>query len=490
MLRKKISIIGSGVSSLAAAAFLAKAGHEVHVYEKNSSPGGRARSYEAEGFRFDMGPSWFWMPDVFERFYDKFGKNLHEELKLQRLDPSYKVYFDLDKGEHIPAGLDAMTDYVEQIEKGAGVKFVKFMKQAEVNYNIAVKDVIYQPGASPLELVNRKTISRLPLFFKSIQKQIHSTFKSERLRQLLCFPVLFLGARPQDMPAFYNFMNHADTVLGTWYPKGGFYALIQSMESLCIGLNVKFHYNAEIKAIHCEDKMVKSLQIGNENINTDIVLSGADYAHTESLLPKTYRKYSDDYWDKRQFAPSSLIFYLGVNKVLPDLKHHNLFFDTDFDKHTNEIYKTPKWPESPLFYVCNPSKTDENVAPKGSENVFVLIPLAAGLEDNEDLRNNLYEQVMTRLEKSCGTDIRSHIVYKRSYCLNDFKEDYYACKGNAYGLANTFTQTAFLRPPLKSKKLNNMFFCGQLSVPGPGVPPSLISGELSARLINEQLISS
>lgn len=490
MLKKKISVIGSGVSSLAAAAFLAQAGHDVHIFEKNSEPGGRARSYEAEGFRFDMGPSWFWMPDVFERFYEKFGLDMNSEIKLERLDPSYKVYFDLQNGDNIPAGLEAMSSYVENIEKGAGAKFLKFMKQAETNYNIAVKDVIYQPGQSPLELVSRKTVSRLPLFFKSIQKQIHSTFKSERLRQLLCFPVLFLGARPQDMPAFYNFMNHADTVLGTWYPEGGFYAVIQSMVNLCMRMNVKFHYNAEIKAIHCDNKNVRSIETSEENFDTDIVLSGADYAHTESLLPKEYRKYSDEYWDKRQFAPSSLIFYLGINKKLPDLKHHNLFFDTDFDKHTNDIYKTPKWPESPLFYVCNPSKTDPHVAPDGSENVFILIPLAAGLEDSDTLREQLYEQVMTRLEKSCGRDIRSHIVYKRSYCLNDFIEDYHACKGNAYGLANTFTQTAFLRPPLKSSKLNNMFFCGQLSVPGPGVPPSLISGELSARLINDQIISS
>ena len=483
MSKKKISIIGSGVSSLAAAAFLAKAGHEVDVFEKNSGPGGRARSYEAEGFRFDMGPSWFWMPDVFERFYNNFNLNMNKELKLERLDPSYKVYFDLQNGENIPAGLDAMCTYVESIEEGAGVKFLKFMKQAEQNYNIAVKDVIYQPGASPLELVNRKTISRLPLFFKSIQKQIHSTFKSERLRQLLCFPVLFLGARPQDMPAFYNFMNHADTVLGTWYPEGGFYAVIQSMVKLCMGMNVKFHYNAEISAIHCENNSVKSIETTEKNFETDIVLSGADYHHTETLLDKNVRQYSEKYWSKKIFAPSSLLFYVGFDKKIENVSHHTLFFDSDFDAHAKEIYDNPQWPTDPLFYANFTSITDKTSAPEGKETGFFLIPLAPGIEDTDQLRETYFHKILDRFEQLTNQEVKKHVLFKKSFCVNDFKSEYNSYKGNAYGMANTLLQTAFLRPNIKSSKVKNLYFTGQLTVPGPGVPPALISGKIASELI-------
>lgn len=483
-MNNKIAIIGSGFSSLAAASYMAKAGYEVTVYEKNQTCGGRARQYFNDGFTFDMGPTWYWMPDVFEKFFADFGKKPSDYYQLEKLDPAYQVYFGEHDSVTIPGNFEEICEIFEQEEKGSSKHLRKFIKAAKDNYDIAVKDIVYRPGVSPLELVTPKTAVRVGQFFSTIRKEVRKRIKSNKLIQILEFPVLFLGAKPSNTPAFYNFMNYADFGLGTWHPKGGMYKVVEGMVSLAEQLGVNFVNNSNVEEIIIDsDNKVEGLVVNGKNIAIDLVLSGADYAHTETLLPQKARQYSTQYWDKRVFAPSSLLFYVGFNKKLENVEHHTLFFDTDFDVHAQSIYDTITWPEKPLFYASFPSITDDALAPRGKEAATFLIPLAPGLEDNDELREKYFNIIIERLERLTGQNVKENIIFKESYCVNDFIKDYNSYKGNAYGLANILTQTAFLRPKIKSKKVKNLYFTGQLTVPGPGVPPSLISGKIASDLI-------
>ncbi|SEE48453.1 phytoene desaturase [Tenacibaculum sp. MAR_2010_89] len=480
----KISIIGSGFSSLSAACYLAKYGYEVVVYEKNKTIGGRARQYLNDGFTFDIGPTWYWMPDVFEKFFADFGKKPSDYYKLEKLSPAYQVYFGKNDSIVIPDNFQEICDVFEKEEKGSSKHLIKFMKSAEDNYDIAVKDMVYKPGVSPLELISFKTAVRLSQFFSTIRKQVRKKIKSEKLIQILEFPVLFLGAKPSNTPAFYNFMNYADFSLGTWHPVGGMYKVIEGMSKLAKDLGVQFKTNATINSIEVdESNKVSGMQVNGERVETNLILSGADYHHTETLLPTKFRQYSEKYWSNKTFAPSSLLFYIGFDKKLKNVCHHTLFFDTDFDEHAKTIYDNPSWPEKPLFYASFPSITDDSFAPENKEAGTILIPLAPGIEDTPKIREKYFNIVIERLEKLTGQKVRDSILFKESYCVNDFIKDYNSYKGNAYGLANILTQTAFLRPKIKSNKVNNLYFTGQLTVPGPGVPPSLISGKVASELI-------
>jgi phytoene desaturase len=483
-MKKRINIIGSGFSSLAASSYLAKAGYEVVVYEKNKTTGGRARQYKKEGFTFDIGPTWYWMPDVFERFFNDFDKKPSDYYELERLDPAYQVYFSEQESIIISGKLNEIFEAFEKEEKGSSKHLKQFLDSAKFNYNAAMKELVYRPGVSPLELVTTETISRVNQFFSTIRKQVRKNIKSQKLIQILEFPVLFLGAKPSNTPAFYNFMNYADFGLGTWHPKGGMYKVVEAMTTLASSLGVIFETDANVQEI-CLDASGKTtgLMVNDTFIESDIVLSGADYHHSETLLPKKYRQYSEKYWDKKIFAPSSLLFYVGLSKKLINVCHHTLFFDTDFDVHAKAIYDKPAWPEKPLFYGSFPSITDDSLSPEGMEAATFLIPLAPGLEDTDELREKYFEKIIERLEKLTNQEVRSTILFKKSYCVNDFVKDYNSYKGNAYGLANILTQTAFLRPKIKSKKVGDLYFTGQLTVPGPGVPPSLISGKIVSDLI-------
>lgn len=484
-MRKKIKIIGSGFSSLAAACYLAQQGNEVVVYEKNSTIGGRARQLKKEGFTFDIGPTWYWMPDVFERFFADFGKKPSDYYHLIKLNPAYQVYFGVKDFVTIADNLPEIVTVFESIEKGSGAKLTEFMKEAQSNYDIAIKDLVYRPGVSPLELVTLETAKKVNQFFGNISKDIRRRFKNTKLIQILEFPVLFLGAKPSDTPSFYSFMNFADFGLGTWHPKNGMYSVIVAMESLAKELGVTFQLNANVDKIIVNDGKASAIVVNGETINGDVILSGADYHHSETLLEPKYRAYSEKYWEKKTFAPSSLLFYVGFDKKIENVEHHSLFFDVDFDTHAAAIYDTPQWPKEPLFYASFPSKTDDNAAPEGKEAGIFLIPLAPGLKDTAELRNLYFEKIITRFEKLTQQTVKENIIFRESFCVNDFIKDYNSYKGNAYGLANTLLQTAFLRPKLKSKKVKNLFFTGQLTVPGPGVPPSLISGKLVAELIEK-----
>ena len=484
-MKKKITIIGSGFSSLSAACYLAKSGHQVNIYEKNNSPGGRARQLKKDGFVFDIGPSWYWMPDVFEKFFNDFGKSVNDYYKLERLDPGYQVYFGKNDSIYIGDHLEKIYDVFEGVEKGSAQKLKKFIKKAADNYKIAINDLVYRPGLSPLELITPETIKKLGYFFSNVKKEVTKDFKNPKLTQILQFPVLFLGAKPADTPAFYNFMNFADFGLGTWHPKNGMYSIVEGMVSLADSLGVKIYLNSPVEEILLEKNKAIGIKIKNETILSDIILSGADYHHTETLIPSNYRSYSEAYWDKKVFAPSSLLFYIGIDKKVKNVSHHTLFFDVDFDAHASEIYDNAKWPDEPLFYANFPSISDPDMAPKGKEACFILIPIAPGLEDTESLRKKYFDIVLTRLEKLTDQQLSSSILFKESFSVNDFISVYNSYKGNAYGMANTLFQTAFLRPKLKSKKVENLFFSGQLTVPGPGVPPALISGKLVAGLIEK-----
>ena len=480
-MKKHISIIGSGFSSLSAACYLAQSGHRVQVYEKNTSPGGRARQLKKDGFVFDIGPSWYWMPDVFEKFFGDFGKKVSDYYTLERLDPGYQVYFGRKDSILIGDSLEKIYSAFEAEENGGAEKLKKFIGKAADNYKIAIDELVYRPGISPLELVTPDTLKKLGYFFSNVKREVTREFKNPKLVQILQFPVLFLGAKPADTPAFYNFMNFADFGLGTWHPKDGMYSIVKGMVKLAESFGVKIHLDSPVEEI----KKAVGVKINGQNILSDIVLSGADYHHTETLLPKDLRAYSEAYWNKKTFAPSSLLFYVGLDKKVKNVSHHTLFFDVDFDTHAKTIYDTTQWPEEPLFYANFPSISDPNMAPKGKEACFILIPIAPGLEDTEELRNRYFEIVIDRLETLTEQGLKEDILFMESFCVNDFISVYNSYKGNAYGMANTLLQTAFLRPKLKSKKVKNLFFTGQLTVPGPGVPPALISGKLVAGLIEK-----
>ena len=564
---KKIAIIGSGFASLSAAAYLAKAGHEVSVYEKNGSVGGRASQLKREGFTFDMGPSWYWMPDIFEKFFGDFGKKVSDYYQLDKLDPAYKIFFS-DEVITIGDSMDKICAEFERIEPGSAVQLRKLIEKAGKNYDIAINKVVLRPGLSPLELITPETALRVDQFFKTISGEVRKKFKNPKLISTLEFPVLFLGAKPSKTPAFYNFMNFADFGLGTWHPKGGMYEIIKAMKALVESLGVRIHTRSPVEKIIIEDGKAVGLQVldecgggkgsnadgklnsdahatikrntltegsanaqkktdtdvirnsdtqvdiegstdangstdtngnteengslksplsGSIRIAADMVLSGADYHHSESLLRPEHRQYSEAYWAGRTFAPSSLLFYIGFDKKLKNVEHHNLFFDTDFARHASEIYDDPKWPQDPLFYANFPSVTDRGMAPESCEAGFFLVPIAPGLSDTPELRSQYFDLIMTRFESRTGQRVRNSIIFKESFCVNDFVERYNSYKGNAYGLANTLSQTAFLRPNLKSAKVANLFFAGQLTVPGPGVPPALISGKLASDLILKNL---
>lgn len=480
---KKVSVIGSGFAGLASATVLAQAGFDVTVFEKNSLPGGRARKFEAEGYIFDMGPSWYWMPDVFEKYFQRFGKSASDFYTLVRLDPSYRIYFGTDDYLDIPAGVEPLCRLFDSIEPGSSKHLIRFLQEGKVKYEVGFKQLAFKPGLSVSELFDTRLLKGIFQLhvFQSLSRYVRKFFKDPRIIRILEFPVLFLGAAPADTPALYSLMNYADMALGTWYPMGGMYKIVDAMVCIAEEQGVTFRFNHTAERFEMNRASVKGIWSNNKFHASDFIVAGADYHHVEQqLLPKPFRQYNESYWNSRTLAPSSLIFYLGVSKRIPNLLHHTLFFDESFELHAKEIYKTPAWPSSPQFYVSCPSKTDASIAPDGHENLMILIPVAPGLQDTEEIRGSYFDMVIDRLERLTRSAIREHIIFSRSYAHRDFASDYNAYKGNAYGLANTLLQTANLKPRIINKRVTNLFYTGQLTVPGPGVPPALISGQVVA----------
>ncbi|HCK22140.1 MAG TPA: phytoene desaturase [Bacteroidetes bacterium] len=481
--KKHFVVIGSGFSGLSAACELAHQGHQVTVVEKNESAGGRASVFRDKGFTFDMGPSWYWMPDVFEWFFERYGSSVDQQYQLQRLDPGYRVIFDAETTTDIPASLDDLHALFESIEPGSSPKLKVFLDDAAYKYKVGMQDLVFRPCHSVMEFADRRLLTSLfkIQLFTSLQKEVRSKFKDDKLRKLLEFPVYFLGALPSNTPALYSILNYADLVLGTWYPQGGMGKIVDGMVSVARSMGVDFRFHAAATRIENSNGKVTGVRVGDELIHCDGVVAAADYHHVEQqLLSEDVRNYNEPYWGKKTFAPSSLIFYLGMEGQLDNLLHHNLFFDRSFEQFADEIYTHPRWPEDPLFYTCVPSKTDATVAPEGHENMFILIPVAPGLKETPALKEKYYQQIMDRLEAHCGHSIRDRVVVKHDFAYSDFVGRYNSFKGNAYGLANTLFQTTVFKPRMRNNKLSNLFYAGQLTVPGPGVPPSIISGNVAA----------
>lgn len=487
----KIVVIGSGFSGLSAAAYLSAAGHEVHVYEKNDSPGGRARQLIPDnGYVFDMGPSWYWMPDVFQRFFADFGYRVSDFYELELLDPSFDMVFATGEVMSVPENFVDLCNLFESVEKGSAARLQAFLREAQYKYEIGMQKLAYMPGLSLAEFADTdllKGLVRLQVF-SPFSKHVRKYFSHPKLLALMEFPVLFLGAMPQATPALYSLMNYAGLKLGTWYPKGGFGKVVAAVKQVAEKNGASFHFNAPVDRIIVEGGSACGIITGGRSFACDAVLASADYHHVESaLLAPPERNYKEAYWAKKTFAPSSLIYYIGISKQIRSLHHHTLFFEEDLLAHSKEIYQHPQWPTRPLFYVCCPSRTDEGVAPPGHENLFLLMPIAPGLADDERMRENYFNIMIDRLEQHVGAALTPFIEYKKSYCINDFIADYHSYKGNAYGLANTLRQTALLKPGIRNKKVRNLVYAGQLTVPGPGVPPSLISGKIAAGQLLKQL---
>ncbi len=489
-MKKKIVVIGAGFAGLAAASCLAKAGHDVTLVEKNKTPGGRARVFQAGGFVFDMGPSWYWMPDVFEQYFGLFGRKPSDFYQLHRLDPSYRVFFGQDDAVDLPAAMQDLYALFNSLEPGSGAALQEFLKQAAYKYEVGMRKLVYKPGRSLKEFMSLRLlldVLRLDVF-KSLHGHARKFFSHPQLLQIIEFPVLFLGATPENTPALYSLMNYADMGLGTWYPMGGMHKIVEGMVQVATEQGVRLVLDCPVHEIVVEEGVAKRVLTAKGDFSADVVVAGADYHHVEQeLLEPRWRTYDTTYWSKRTMAPSSLLFYLGIDKKLENLQHHNLFFDRDFKQHAQEIYEEPCWPSDPLFYACVPSITDASVAPAGKENLFLLVPVAPGLKDTEEIREQYYIRILDRLEALTGQSIKDAVVYKRSYAHRDFVSDYNAFRGNAYGLANTLKQTALLKPSLKSRRVKNLYYTGQLTVPGPGVPPSLISGQVVAGEIQKDL---
>lgn len=483
---KTAIVIGSGVAGLSAASYLSKKGVKVTLLEKNNQVGGRARCFNTNGFMFDMGPSWYWMPDVFEKFYQDFGYTTSDFYTLKRLDPSYQVYRKEGEAISIPANMDELEALFEKFEPGSSIRLRQFLREAAYKYEVGINDLVYKPGLSLMEFADLRLLKGLLKMdvLTSIKKHVRTVVSHPFLLELLEFPILFLGALPQNTPALYSLMNYADMSLGTWYPMGGMYKIIEAFETIARKQGVNICLNSEVIHLESQQGKVTKVITNSQTYEADMVIAAGDYQHVDQhLLNKSDQSYTPAYWDSRKMAPSCLLYYVGLDIRVPGIQHHNLFFDTDFMKHAHEIYSNPQWPTNPLFYVSAPSVTDSSVAPQGHENIFMLIPVAPGIKDDETIREKYFNQIIKRLEQQTQTELVSHIVFKKSYAYSNFVEDYHAFKGNAYGLANTLDQTALLKPKIKSSKLNNLYYSGQLTVPGPGLPPSIISGNVVAELI-------
>lgn len=485
---KKAIIIGAGLGGLTLACLLAKQEYDVTVYEKNSYPGGRINTWSTKGFLFDLGPSFYQMPEVFEDFFKKFGKQISDFYNLKRLDPSYRMFFGKKDKIDISSDLKKNFKLFESYEKGAGQKLKEFLAQAKYQYETSMKYFLYKDYKTIFDFINWKLLKeghRLHVF-DSMDKFTKRFFKNNRLQKILQYTLVFLGGSPKKTPAIYSLMAHVDFNLGVWYPSGGMSKVSQAIEKLAKSLGVKFRYNSPVSKIIIENGIAKGVSIGKQVYYSDLVIANADYHHVETkLLSSNYRNYSDKYWESKVLAPSAFIILLGLKKKLKSLTHHNFILENDWIKHFDQIFEDPKWPDKPSIYVNAPSKSDPSVAPKGHENLFILVPVASGLKDSKINRQVFYEKTIASIEHTLGEKISDSIVVKRIFAHNDFKKLYNAYKGTALGLSHTLFQTAFFRPSHVSKKVSNLYFTGQYTHPGIGMPVQFISSQIVADLIKE-----
>ncbi len=486
---KKVIIVGTGFGGLAAAGLLARDGFDVTVIEKNEQPGGRASVWKKDGFLFDLGPSWYLMPDVFEKYFAEFGKKPTDYMKLKRLDPSYRVFFGKNDFVDISKDLDKNLKIFEKMEKGASEKMRKYLETSRYQYEVAMRDFIYKDYRHLTDFFKPKLVKegiKLHMFDK-LDSYAKRFFDSDQIRKILEYTIVFLGGSPFDSPALYSLMSHVDFDLGVWYPMGGMGELSNAMYKVAKENGAEFIFNSPVQKINIENNKATSIETNDREFTSDIVIVNADMAWSEmNLLKKEYQSYSNRYWNSRKIAPSAYLIYLGLNKKLDSLVHHNLYFDPNWEDHFSQIFKNPQWPDNPSYYVSATSKTDPVTAPKGHENLFVLVPVAAGLEHDEKIRNKYFDMIMKHMENLFGEDIEDSIVLKRIFAHNDFSDRYNAFKGTALGLAHTLRQTAIFRPQHKSKKVNNLYYTGHYNHPGIGVPMVIISSQILAKMISKK----
>ncbi|MBN1617728.1 phytoene desaturase [Candidatus Dojkabacteria bacterium] len=490
---KKIVVIGGGISGLSSAALLKNSGYEVILLEKNNELGGRGRIWKDKGFTFDMGPSWYMMPEVFENFFGLFGKKVSDYYNLLRLDSHYKVFFPDGNVFNISKDLDINVELFESVEKGAGDKLKKYLAKSRHTYETAMQDLVMLDYKNIFKYINVGFINSLlkldPItsFSKSFHGYVSKYFRNPELQKIIEFTTVFLGGSPYNTPAFYNLITHADFNLGIYYPDGGINKFIQALSKLCSEVGVEVHTGEEVQHITVKDRKAISIETKNKSYPADIVLSSADYHFTETkLIDKNFRTYDDNYWSNKIMSPSAFNIYLGLNQKVSKLEHHNLYFDDSWEKSFKEVYNVHKWPDNPSYYVHVPSKTDPSVAPDGSEAVFILVPVAAGLEDDDTIREIMYEKVLSHFEGLVGQSIRDSIVTKRIFSHRDFNSSYNAFKGAAFGLAHTLGQTALFRPKNFSRKIKNLYYAGQYTNPGVGMPVCLLSSQITANLIKAE----
>lgn len=484
----KIIVIGAGYSGLSASALLAKEGHEVTLLEKHDQAGGRARMIHENGYSFDMGPSWYMMPEVFEDFFAKFGKKPSDYYSLIQLDPHYRIFFENQEQVDLVPDLEKNLALFESIEPGSAEKFKAYLKRAEKLYNLSMKYFIYKTYEKFSDMLDR-SFTKMGLsfdYFASLDRLLHNYFKDDRLYKILSYTMVFLGGDPKNTPGIYSLMSHVDFNLGVWYPAGGMNAVAQGIEELAKEQGVKIIYNQDVKKIEVENGRAKAAITDDQRYEADLVIMAGDYIHGEqALLEEKDRSYSKNYWEKRTIAPSAFILYLGINKELPNLQHHNLFLANDWEAHFDQIFRNPSWPDKPSYYICNPNKTEKGLAPEGKENLFVLVPIAPGLTDTDEKRNAYADKIIQDIESQLGTQFANAIEVKQIYSHRNFYQDYYSYKGTALGLAHTLMQSAVFRPKQKSKKVNNLYFTGQYTHPGIGVPMVIIAAENLVGLIKK-----
>ncbi len=483
-----VTVVGAGFGGLSAACYLADAGADVRVLEKNDELGGRASVLERDGFRFDMGPSWYMMPDVFERFFAHFDRRPEEYYDLQRLDPHYRVFFK--DGDRVDARGDpeAMREVFESYEPGAGEAFEEYLDTSKQHYETAMEKFVYEDRSRLRDWVDPDVMAAAPIGLQlvgSMESHVEKYVDHPKLQQLLQYTLVFLGGSPKNTPALYNIMSHVDFNLGVWYPDGGISSVVDGIVDLGDELGVEYVTDSEVQGLtRGRDGFILDTQTGE--YRSDTVVANADYAHVErELLPEHEQQYGDDYWDSRTYAPSAFLLYLGVEGDVDPLEHHTLVLPEDWDDHFEQIFDLPSWPDEPAYYVCAPSVTDDSVAPDGHSNLFVLVPLAPGLPDTDALRERYREKILDDIAENTGVELRDRIVLEERFCVRDFVQRYNATRGTALGLAHTLRQTALLRPSNRSSAVDGLYYTGGFTTPGIGVPMCLISGEHTANALIE-----
>lgn len=482
---KQVVIIGSGIGGLATANMLAKAGYSVSVYEKNDQPGGRAGMMEIDGFRFDTGPSWYLMPDVFDHYFSLFGKSTLDELNLIRLSPAYKVFFENNNPVTITSDPDRDAATFESIEPGAGDKLRQYVEKGDDIYRLSLQHFLYTNFTSIRDFTKSDVIRRSRLMAKlallPIDRYVSKFVSDQRLKQILEYPMVFLGTSPFAAPALYSLMSALDFREGVFYPQGGLYTIIERLVALGKELGVIYHYNSPISKIVTKNGSARGVTLmDGKYVDADIVISNADLHFTETeLLAASERSYPASYWDKKEAGPSALLMYLGLKGKLPELEHHNLFFVDDWKRNFDSIFTDKDLPHPASIYICKPSATDPSVAPKGNENIFVLVPLPAGINTTAKQIDKVADLYLDQIEKHMGVNnLRSRLVVKQLFGPHDFESKYNAWQGTALGPSHVLRQSAMFRTPNKSRKVKNLYYVGGSTTPGIGLPMCLIGAEL------------